>query len=160
MANVERYMEFMRDVVSQDVVDTYTEKAIPCPVSGNENLAMLIHMIVGTMEPCVPVLTEDNEVIAAVHDRSMTLTGGWRYPGTLLYHHHGYNSTLSAAGLGYVRTSAIQIMYFNPPVLYAKAYIYHCINSELATDRRSHEIAIGYTIEKVTKDAFIAALVS
>ncbi|MBA7707642.1 hypothetical protein ES703_116518 [subsurface metagenome] len=156
----ERYMEFLRNVITQVTINTFIEEQLPTPATGNENMAMLIHMIIGSAEPGLGEVLKDVELIAAIHDRSMTLTGGWRYPGTLMYHHYGINATLSAAGLVYKREDSLQVVYFNPPVLYAKSFIYHALNSEECAHIRSHEIAIGYTLEKVSKDAFIAALVS
>ena len=50
-------------------------------------------------------------------------------------------------------------IYFDPPILYAKNKIYMGMNSAGQGAVKTAYAALGYTLEKVDKDDFIAALV-
>ncbi|MBA7703723.1 hypothetical protein ES703_112516 [subsurface metagenome] len=48
---------------------------------------------------------------------------------------------------------------FDPPILYPKALLYLGMNTIGATSTRFATVRIGYTLEKVSREDFISALV-
>ncbi|MBA7691695.1 hypothetical protein ES703_100246 [subsurface metagenome] len=164
-----RFMEFI-DIENNaipGVIDgygAYNEIAIPMPVSGNENLAALIHQIEFYLGPIYPSHDEQVALEAAVTNisKSSMPTFG-NSPGAILAQ-HGYLIDATKAGQGVVFVSywGERVHRFDPPIMYARQYLY--------TGGRTYKdksvgllsvahVRIGYTLEKVSKDAFIAALV-
>jgi len=157
-------MEFLRNRVQQTVVNTYAEEEIPTPCSTTEEMAMLIHFI--------HCHTDDPQVTEG--DYSAITTGLWRHsqtggltmqdPDCIFSYGQSvmagrYEGTLSEYWEYYKDP---QVLYFDPPILYAKSVIYHGLGTvqQPAGAMKTSDICIGYTLEKVSKADFIAALVS
>jgi len=157
------FMEFLRNRVKQVSVNVHAEEEIPTPCSTTENMAMLIHWVFfhtddpqsdeGSYGAITTYLArhsqsggiamQDPDCIAAYQQ---TIAIG-RYEGTLSEYYEYYEDP--------------QVLVFDPPVLYAKSVIYHGIGTvqQPGAALKTSDVAIGYTLEKVSKDDFIAALV-
>lgn len=154
------YMEFLRfPSREQAVIDTYMETVIPTPCSGNENLAMLIHQIKIRVDHPQFVAGVEVYVNASVHDRQRSSVSGEMNVGCLMR----YMRYIWVDAGGQYQWQAGELdaitQYFDPPILYAKQNIYFGLNSGNCISVRGGYAAIGYTLEKVAKDDFIAALV-
>ncbi len=154
----ERYMEFLRGKVVMSAIDTYKEDVIPVPTSRTEELAMLIHEIVA--HTATPTMQAGAVTLSSWHvaDRALDHTKNVFEPGILAYGMNEAND-LPAGLLSYAGYLRICHFYFDPPILYAKASIYFGIETEGEAAPQWGMCRIGYTLEKVSKDAFIAALI-
>ncbi|MBA7551841.1 hypothetical protein ES705_44391 [subsurface metagenome] len=154
----ERFMEFIRGRVIEAGIDTYTEDAMPVPTSRTEELAMLIHKVM--VNVATPTMQAASVTLSSWHvaDRSYVSTRDRSYPGILAYGSREANDL--PAGLFSYPGDRPQFVYdFDPPILYAKALIYLGFASEGEAAPQWCKVAIGYTLERVSKDAFIAALI-
>lgn len=164
MVNKGPFIEWIKNSVKETTINTYAEEAIPTPVSKTEELAMLIHMIEWHTDD--PQCTEGDyaSVLTGLYSQSQSGAVGLQYPDTIDAYQQSimlgrYQGTLSEY-FEYYKDP--QVKHFDPPILYAKSFIYHGVQGvqQPAGALKTSVLRIGYTLEKVTKDAFIDALVS
>ena len=156
-------MEFIRGGVTQSVINTFTQAELPTPVSRSEKLAMLVWQIRlfgtapsevdGSGTSATVQLTADDETAQLVFeadDLLLELVQEWRQTaqGSL----SEYFST---------RNQTPQVVYFAPPFLYAKASMFLNVDSVSSPSGafKSGGVVVGYTLERVPAELFIAALV-
>ncbi|MBA7546349.1 hypothetical protein ES705_38739 [subsurface metagenome] len=151
------FMEFLRADVKQTVVDTYKEVQIPTPTSKTENMAMLIHEIY--LEPNrlvdgTPTDTDTMELhLAGKTKATVTKVSD---PDILAYL---FAMTSKGTIWNWLETLGAQMWKFDPPILYPKANLFLAINTGGFTATMSAVCRIGYTLEKVSREDFISALV-
>jgi len=161
----DRFMEFIRaSIVSTNVGDAGVKSAeIQMPVSENENLAVLIHKVNFLFNA---FLTAD---LGASSSGAARQTGLCTFPpkvhADMLVNTPGCLAmsilwwTQSASG-DMTGEEGHREWDFNPPLLVAKRSLYvGAYRGTGLTTETSAMVSIGYTVEKVSKDAFIAALV-
>lgn len=156
------FMEYLRGEIEADniLVDSVE---IRTPVSKTEELAMLIHeiTIIGESVDFVAGVDAINEWVLS--RRSNDGDGA----------SINYTSPDMVYRLDQVATEGIIVgafsrawigdftKYFNPPLLYAKTEIFFEARQEQAGQAAQlGSFAVGYTLEKVTKESFIDALIA
>jgi len=158
MGKGERYMEFIRGQLYTSAANVFTEEVVQLPTSQTEKLAMLIHQI-------------DIDLIAVDRiDATYVEKGG----GLGLY--SGSSRALHFAGVLCYDTLALSCTEtadkflakfgrttfehkYDPPILVAQSVLYAKIQSMAFPGTTYFSYRIGYTLEKVASEAFIAALV-
>ncbi len=154
-------MEFIRGAVTQSGTNTFTEVEIPTPVSRSEKLAMLIwniHLFTGVPEQLDGA---GSSVTAQLTSGSQTAILPWE-DDEVLHHiakqaNQDAQGTLSEFILAW--EAGPQMIQFAPPRLYTKSGLFLGINSVGATAVRAAACRVGYTLERVPSETFIAALV-
>jgi hypothetical protein len=146
-------MEFMR--IETDSAAGPTEvlsQGFDTPTSKTEKMAMLIHQI---HLFCPVAKTAEGEVKVAVSDHELTLSSDVDLgePGVITKMECFVLSTPTE-----VQSLEHRIQYFSPPILYAKRQIWLTVAVAGATGKRA-SATIGYTLEKVSQEDFISALV-
>ncbi len=151
------FMEYLRANVLQSAVDTFTEKEIRCPTSKTENMAMLIHEI--EIHPLMLIdATPTNADV--IHGQ---VTKKSKDALTLLY-----DPDLLSLFSTYTALNAVfnQLLYrgtmtrkFDPPILYPRASMFLGVHTAGMTATVRIAVRIGYTLEKVSREDFISALV-
>lgn len=147
------FMEFLR--LETDSVDGPTEvlsQGFDTPTSKTEKMAMLIHMV---HLFCPIPKTQDGEVKTAVSDRELSVTGDVDLgePGIITKMECFTLSTPTE-----VQSPEHQITYYDPPILFAKRQIWLTVAVAGATNKRA-SAHVGYTLEKVSQEDYISALV-
>ncbi len=145
------FMEFLKSDLRETAPNTFTERAIDCPVSRTETMAMLIHQIELFAQVCDAVAGETLVKVGSIQGE----TGFKMADQGVLAKYEVFNLDTPTQSQPYEH----YIKYFDPPVLYAKAHIYHAIKGNGNTEIRFSECVIGYTVEKVSQTDFISALV-
>ena len=158
MARSDRFMEFIRGQLYTSAANTFTEDEVQLPTSQSEKLAMLIHQI-------------DIDLIAVDRiDATYVEKGG----GLGLY--SGGARALCCAGALCYDTLALSCSEtadkflatfgrttwehkYDPPILVAQSVLYAKIQTLGFPGTTYFSYRIGYTLEKVASEAFIAALV-
>ena len=159
----ERYMEFLRSTVEESAAATYTETVIHCPVSENEQLAMLIHSIEWWIESPETIDTKESSLQAHLAMASKTAIARLKDRDVLSIitstHQAGFvEGTLTEFVRTWVRRQ--WILYFNPPILYPRRVLYLAVAGTENVAAYEADVRIGYTLARVSREAFIAALVS
>jgi len=151
------YMEYLRAKALQTTMNQYIETQIPTPTSKTENLAMLIHSI-ELVPSMILAIAPANSDIMQVHlsKRSQTAVKTILDPDTLAFYH--ITTTLNAVFNGYAIRGAEKHT-FDPPILYPHANLFVGIDCTGFASTRFVECRIGYTLEKVSREDFISALV-
>ncbi|MBA7549661.1 hypothetical protein ES705_42152 [subsurface metagenome] len=151
------FLEFLRADVKQTAADTFTEGEIPTPSSKTESMAMLIHSI--ELQPSKLIADEPTDldnVMMSVTKASKTGAAVISDPDSLAY---VKIKTSIAAVFHAVVVNGSQKYTFDPPLLYPKAKLYIQISSAGIGVPVYGHVRIGYTLEKVSKEDFISALV-
>jgi len=151
------FMEFLRGKVAQTVVNTYAELQIPTPTSKTENMAMLIHSI--ELEPALmaqSLPTTGDSVHVHLSSKSRTASGEMDEPDVLAARS---SFTILNAVFHAVLVKGLEKNTFDPPILYPKANLYAGINTTTFAAITNLKFRIGYTLEKVSREDFISALV-
>ena len=151
------FMEFLRAKAVQSTANTYAEIMIPTPTSKTESMAMLIHSI--ELEPTnVLDTTVNNGDLASMHlsKTHKTSTLGLEDPDILAR----YRAKVSLnAVFNTVVFQGERKHVFDPPILYPHTNLFLGFYT-LGFTAASYGIGrIGYTLEKVSREDFIAALV-
>lgn len=162
MRQGERFMEFLAAYVCQSVADVSKYIDMPLPVSENENLAVLVHRI--EFEVNVPTAIFNAAIgVDAFLSKSQTMpTPPYIAKSEIvdsyqrMFRMWTVNDAFMDGGMGIQQA----IHLFDPAILIARRTLYLHINSSATTVLNDATCRLGYTIEKVSKDAFIAALVS
>ncbi|MBA7551421.1 hypothetical protein ES705_43961 [subsurface metagenome] len=151
------FMEFLRAEVTMAIVDTYEEVQIPTPTSKTENLAMLIHSI--ELEPATyadstPVSLDTLHL--QLTKRSKTEPVYLDDPDLLA---RFASTTILDTVANHILTTGHQKTDFNPPILCTKTNLYLGLNTNGFTTICIARCRIGYTLEKVSREDYISALV-
>ncbi|MBA7550106.1 hypothetical protein ES705_42612 [subsurface metagenome] len=151
------FMEYLRAGVVQDAANVYAEVQIPTPTSKTENMAMLIHTI--EMHPSILLDAQPAQgdmMLQHVSRKSKDNIGTISDEDILAYL-RAY-TTLNAVYNGLSITGE-QTYKFDPPILYPRANLYMAMSSIGMGGVASASVRIGYTLEKVSREDFISALV-
>ncbi len=151
------FMEFLRAKVSQAVMNTYEEKQIPTPTSRTETMAMLIHsieLLPSSLSDTAP--TNSDAIFTHLSKTSKVIAGGLEDPDILAV--YSVLTRLNAVIHGFhVTGSSKQV--FDPPILYPHANLFAAVMTSGFGAIVDLEVRIGYTLEKVSREDFISALV-
>lgn len=154
----ERFLEKLGGKCNMSAADTYTEVAINTPVSGTEELAMLIHKIAMVGEWPNPTAGSVSHIREQVMKRAIGSSVGYDDPD-LIWRVQKAVETSGVGDPAWQSGSEDNETYFDPPILYARPQIFVSIDGANNGAVKGMVVAIWYTLEKVSKDAFIAALV-
>lgn len=159
------FMEFLRMDSDQSVINTIVEAAFITPTSRTEKMAMLIHMIethIATPDAQDGVSAYTNFCVA---DEAGVGIQGIHHPHVLAYRLEEASFPLEEIHAGadseyrpIVYSRHEHVLYFDPPLLCAKQYLYCTISSVDCLNVKDGAARIGYTLEKVSAEDFIAAL--
>ena len=154
-------MEFLRGVVTCGAI-TVTTTIIPTPVSATEEYGILLHKIM--IQPSIPsfsagiVTLNHHALCSESHDGGVT--PGYEDP-SLLYRHDQRANEGIVVGASSRMPLSPTVVEFDPPILYTKKNLYWEAERNVAgAGGAEASIAIGYTLEKVSREDFISALVS
>ena len=150
------FMEFMRLKVVMSAADTYDEQDFQTPASKTENLAMLIHQITVSTSTWTGAVEGDNMIM---HIASTSETDTLNPDDPHLVGGAVFGKEIKLATNGMYIDRIHDTIYFDPPILYAKNKIYIGMNTVGQGAVKTGYAALGYTLEKVDKDSYIAALV-
>ena len=164
MAKDDRFLEFVSAHALQSVADTDLQVAFDIPTSETELLAFLIHRI--DWEGNVPV-----GIAAAAIGIDGYLTTTIATPAGLGTHINWpslVDCYMRMARYGTTTDDQLEsdlgdqhrIHHFDPPILIAQRTLYLTIHTSASTVVNDVAIRLGYTLEKVSREAFIAALVA
>jgi hypothetical protein len=153
------FMEYLQTTVASSLA--VATEGLPTPVSKTEELAMLIHQIM--IDPADPTFSAGvvTTISACVTDESHEGDGLTPPLGdrSVLYKiDRRANEGIVAGAFSRIQSGPM-IAYFDPPILYAKSTIYCEAEHSANAGGGDCEFKIGYTLEKVSRDDFIAALV-
>lgn len=155
-------MEFLEtELVHSGSAVVETERMLT-PVSKTEKLAMLIHMIEMQVEdPLFSLASSEwaNAVISKTSHEGDVDLPSYGDPDIMLFYKRWAREGL-VLGPFSKKDSGHDIVYFDPPVLYAKTEIF--LEFELSTNQTAGLVSacrIGYTLESVSQEDFIDALV-
>ena len=162
MVNKGPFMEYLRGHLSHDGGTTVDTLRILTPSSKTEKLAMLIHQITlivqqpafnaGSWQFCDAVITDES------HEGDDIVP--WMEDSSVLHRVRQWAQEGIIAGTWTRWREGEETIEFDPPVLYPKAAIY--LEMEVSDPQAAGKYSscmIGYTLEKVSDEAFIAALV-
>lgn len=161
----ERFMEFLGVESGQIAFNAagygvYTEVPIPLPTSQTEKLALLVHQVEFRLGH--PSFTDTKMTSVACYLTKSHQTG----PITLVdpdllaqFFWHVSVNQVAASGISEWQ-DGVRIWRFDPAVLIARDHLYMGGRTFQETANQVCQVRIGYTLEKVSQDAFIAALVS
>jgi hypothetical protein len=151
------FMEYMRAKVEQAVINTYYEVQLATPSSKTENMAMLIHSIEFHPLALVDVAPANlDAAMGQVSKVSKTTIYDIADPDIIAL----YKSiTVLNAVINGMYEVGTQKQTFDPPLLYPKANLYVGFNTVGFTTVKKLSVRIGYTLEKVSREDFISALV-
>ncbi|MBA7549991.1 hypothetical protein ES705_42496 [subsurface metagenome] len=146
-------MEFMRIETSPAETGEIVSEGFDTPASRTEKMAMLIHQI---HLFCPISKTADGEVKTSIGDREATEVSDVDIgePGVITKMEC---YTLTAPEQ--VQTNEHQMTYYDPPILYAKRQIWASVANSGSVGGKRCSAHIGYTVEKVSQEDFISALV-
>ncbi|MBA7553689.1 hypothetical protein ES705_46285 [subsurface metagenome] len=151
------FMEFLRAIVTQTAINTFAEVQIPTPTSKTENMAMLIHSI--QMQPNNLVDTTPTNLDTVSVQMSKVSKTGVKFihdPDILAFYQALTNLDTVYNGVTF---KGHEIQTFDPPILYPHANLYFGIYTVGLTNVEIGRCRIGYTLEKVSREDFISALV-
>ena len=151
------FMEFIRVDFSLSAANIYTEEEVATPSSRTETMAMLIHSI--EMYPTIQAdttPTNNDSINLHVSKTSKAAYGYISDPDILAI--FGVTTHLNAVFNGFTYRGS-QIQKFDPPILYPKASLFFAAASLGFAQAAAVKCRIGYTLEKVSREDFISALV-
>ena len=152
------FMEFLRAYLDMSAANAYTEMQIPTPSSKTETMAMLIHsieLVLGSLtDPTTPA--DGDQMQAHLADSSQTQIRKIDNSDVLT---HIRSTLVLNAVVNAIEIAGTEFMTFDPPILYPKANLYLAAFSTGFTSPGNVSLRIGYTLEKVSREDFISALV-
>ena len=148
------YMEFIGEKITMSAANTFTEIDISTPVGKSENLAMLIHQISVDVITQLDAPAQGDECVIQVTSATKSSQVNFDDPDLLLKTKRAFG--LSTNGGQWFEHTFVK--YFSPPILYARSKIYGGMVTTGQGAAKDAGIQIGYTLEKVPQDLFIAAL--
>jgi len=150
------FVEFLRWRVEETGNNTLTEVEVATPASKGELMCMIIHFVdywievpdkvAGTSETFFGIFDESGHDLVLKH----------KDPHCLLFRHLYIQG--AQPELNDVREC--DRVFYDPPLLYARDSIYMAIKGSANTSTKGSQGMIGYTLEKVSREDFIDALVS
>lgn len=149
-----KFMEFLGLHTYQSGVDADTTAMIQTPASKSEKLAMLIHMVEFEFTTH-PTLDQDHTLFLV--DRNVGATKKYINDPEVVAMANLIEK-FTTSGLGY--TSRVHTTYFNPPILYTRQTIGLQTGSSGSGVQNVGKCRVGYTLEKVSKEDYIDALVA
>jgi len=156
--NSERYLEWIGFHIDEQAPNTYTEVPIELPTSENETLALLLHRIEFEMEHGERIPGLITHVDTGLRHRSGVGYPHINVPDVIAS--VDLELCIEAAGVHTGRVAdTIVPKLFDPPILVATRQIYLFIQGANNVGASECYGRIGYTLEKVSREAFIAALV-
>jgi len=164
MAKSDRFMEFVGAKVTQDVADEDAQVVFDVPTSETEQLALLVHQI--EWEGNVPVGLVDVAIGVDLYlTTTMATPAGMAthldFPSLIdLYMRMARYGTTADDRLDSDLQDQHRVHHFDPPILIAQRTLYLTIHTSASTVINDGAVRLGYTLEKVTQAAFIAALVA
>jgi len=157
-----RFMEFITSpTCTQVAANDVITQPIRLPTSQTETLAMLIHKVIFDLDGWAPPVstTEVTMRLALVKSINLGLAADYRWIDTIAAFEH----TVRAVGVlteEVISTHSPFVVDFAPAVLIARDILFAHSEAANMPAAAAARIRIGYTLEKVTQAAFIAALVS
>lgn len=158
------FQEQLNVVAQETTINTTAEYEIVTPVSKSEAIAMLIHQLRFELAPptLIDTLTVDTHV--QLRRRSSTTGALARSDPSVIATYAVFASVNKVAGaaekaIAYTEEGS-KLINYDPPLLIAASRLYLAVKSYVETAVRYGHCQIGYTLEKVSKEDFIAALVS
>ena len=157
-------MEFIVTRANEAVAGTMFEEEIYLPSSKTETLAMLIHKVAIDITSLERIDATQTMVIAGLSKRSNPSSTRYGCDPAIIA---GYGAALDCGMMeGTLSEFKVfqeygeQVTYFDPPILIARDRLWLVAKTYNQLSLTFVTCVIGYTLEKVTRDAFIAALVS
>ena len=151
------FMEFLRGNVVQAAINTYAELQVPTPASKTENMAMLIHSIEIHPSRLVDTTPTNGDFMEVHVAKASKAASAFIHDPDILATYKV--ETVINAGVGEIQETGQQVYKFNPPILYPKTNLYIAISSVGLAATAGGKVRIGYTLEKVSREDFISALV-
>ncbi|MBA7550727.1 hypothetical protein ES705_43250 [subsurface metagenome] len=151
------FMEFMRGSLAQSAANVFTEREVQTPTSKTETMAMLIHQI--ELRPARLIdstPTAEDHIAVQIAKAPQDSTDDIDNPDIIAYY---MARTHLDAVFNQMVEKGYQEVKFDPPILYPKSTIYAGINTIGFAAPMTLNFRIGYTLEKVSREDFIAALV-
>lgn len=157
-------MELLNIVATEIAINTTAEYVIHTPVSKTANIAMLIHQIRFELPPNTQVDTAIVDTHVQLRKRSSTTGSLARNDPAIIATYAEFVSVGKVAGaaekaIAYTSQGS-RLIYYKPPYLVAASRLYLAVKSYNETVVHYALCQIGYTLEKVSHEDFIAALVS
>ncbi|MBA7550082.1 hypothetical protein ES705_42588 [subsurface metagenome] len=150
------FMEYIRGQLALSAANTFTEIVLQTPTSKTENMAMLIHSI--EFEPSYQI-----DLTPAESSVNMQVTRSTQSAIIMLIDPDLIAKTRSRFHLNavanWLTTSGERKQTFDPPLLYPRSQIYLGMSTVAFVSVISGACRIGYTLEKVSREDFISALV-
>jgi len=142
---------------------TYNEVMIPLPTSGTEIMALLLHEVdfrIAGPEMGVDTQMASNSVYLTKSHRTGPVNNCFADPDLLaMYMEHVTINQVAGAGQ-LLWHDGIPVWRFSPPILIARDAVYFANRTFMqAAANTVASVRLGYTLEKVSREAFIAALV-
>ncbi len=156
-------MEFLRGKITETAANTYTEVEISAPTSRSEKLAMLIWQILFQLD--LPTLEDGESNFTRTHLANATSQTPIHDLDDDECLHRMRANIQAGAGQGSLSEYLIldqtgpEIRYFAPPLLYAKDSLFLAIEGTGNPTAKAVQVQVGYTLERVPPEMFIAALV-
>lgn len=155
------FMEYLRGRITEAVSGTYAEVELKTPSSKTEKLAMLIHQVIWDGDDLLCAAGEWMQIRAALQRRTKTgIPGGISNSDVVCQWKRFFRDI--GPGTAYQSEQSPWIVEFDPPQLYAKDSIFLSMLKTYQTTpggTKTVDVAIGYTLDKVSESDFIDALV-
>lgn len=154
-------METLRGQVTESAPNTYTETEIQTPASRSEKLAMLIWRM--QIYPDPPSLEDGQTNTVRVHVAKQSATAVLVPENDAVLFR--YRKQLSAGAIAGTLSEYLsvevnpEVVTFAPPFLYAKSSLFIGMEGVGNAIALACGLMIGYTLERVPAELFIAALV-
>lgn len=156
----ERYLEQIWDNLSEEVANVFIEKEISIPSSKTELFAFLLHKVVfgletperidATQTAMGLVLSKTGKT--TVNERATTIAFSQQFLSL-------GDAQGSLTEYQIVEERGARIWDFDPPILIAQDHLHFGMKGLNNTAVQDGGIILYYTLEKVSREAFIAALV-
>ncbi|MBA7709591.1 hypothetical protein ES703_118512 [subsurface metagenome] len=151
------FMEYLRANAIQTTMNVYVETQIPTPTSKTENMAMLIHSI--ELHPSTPAdAAPANGDTVSLQLSKTSKSAIMTLAVADIIAKYKVQTVTNATYLQLYEIGQ-QKQTFDPPILYPHANLYFATNTVGFAAVTSAYIRIGYTLEKVSREDFISALV-
>ncbi|MBA7699380.1 hypothetical protein ES703_108075 [subsurface metagenome] len=164
----ERYLEWICAGVTDTLgvpagYSVYNEIMIPLPTSGTEIMALLLHevdFIVAGAEFGVDTQMSSNGVYLTKSHHTAPVNNNLADPDLIaMFMEHATINQVAGAGQ-LLWWDGIPVWRFSPPILIARDAVYFANRTfSQAAANTVASVRLGYTLEKVSREAFIAALV-
>jgi len=160
----ERFMEFVAvesGAIAFNAVGygDYTEVEIPLPTSKTETMAMLLHRVDFRLGHPHFIDTQMNSVSGYLTKSHQTGPIDLADPDLIAqYFWHVSVNQVAGAGISEWEDGS-KLWLFDPAILIARDKLYMGGRTFMETANQVCQVRVGYTLEKVSREAFIAALV-